>query len=68
MEWIAVKSRLPTEDKLYIINVATADMKKPFTTLAWYDPNGFGWSIVPKYWINSITHWMELPLPPEEID
>jgi hypothetical protein len=34
--------------------------------MAWYDPNGFGWSNIEAIWIPSITHWMPVELPKVE--
>ena len=64
-EWISVKERLPKRDSLYIIFAPSADKNKPLKQCAWYDPSGYGWSLLPIVWIKAITHWMELPEDPE---
>jgi len=63
-EWINIKDRLPEKDALYIIHVETDDPDKPYINTAWYDPDNFGWSLLPESFVNSITHWMPMPLPP----
>lgn len=63
--WIDIDKELPTKDALYIIHVETADKNKPYIGTAWYNPNGFGWSLLPDVFIPCITHWMEMPKPPK---
>ena len=66
MSWVAVKDRLPDEDGPYLIHAESGDPKRPLICTAWYDPRGFGWSLIRKEWIPSITHWMPLPPAPSK--
>ena len=68
MKWISVKDRLPTEDAPCLIHATTADPDKPYINVAWYDPGGFGWSLLPACFKPCITHWMPLPKPPKETE
>jgi hypothetical protein len=68
MEWISVKERLPEVDGRVIVHAPSADPRHPLINFAWYDPSGFGWSLFPHCFIDSITHWMPLPEPPEVPD
>jgi len=65
MKWISVKDRLPDRDAPYIVFIETADPDKPLMLIAWYRPE-FGFSGIVTYWIDAITHWMELPDWPED--
>ena len=65
MEWIAIKDRLPKKDAPYLVFAESADPKKPFIQIAWYNPLGMSWSLIPTVWINAITHWMPLPRRPK---
>ena len=65
-KWISTKERLPTKDAAYLIHAESADPDKPFIHIGWYNPNGDGWSLVLKPFIEAITHWMPLPNPPKE--
>jgi hypothetical protein len=65
-EWISVKDRLPDEDGKVIVHCPSADPDKPLIAMAWYDPRGFGWSLLPEVWIRAIRHWMPLPSPPKD--
>ncbi len=63
MEWISVKDRMPEKDK----PVLTFDGTYFEVLEYWYDED------LKKIWMNppngptdSVTHWMELPKPPEE--
>ena len=62
--WVPVSERLPDKDALYIVHAPSADPEKPMIHVAWYEPNGYGWSILPKVWIDAITHWMPMPDAP----
>jgi hypothetical protein len=64
-EWISVEERLPDVDGKVIVHCPSADPGKPLIAMAWYDPGGFGWSMLPQVWIDGITHWMSLPEPPK---
>jgi hypothetical protein len=64
MKWISVEEKLPEKGARYLVYALSADENRPLITIARYDPNGFGWSLLPKIWIPAITHWMELPAPP----
>ena len=61
--WVDAKKTLPKEDGHYIIHAPSADPKKPFVTMAWYNPAS-GWSLLPECWCKAITHWMPKPKPP----
>jgi hypothetical protein len=66
--WIAVSERLPADDALYLVYAPSADPAKPLITTAWFEPDGFGWSLIVSYWIKAITHWMPLPEPPRVLE
>lgn len=63
--WHKVSDGLPKKDGSYIIFAPSSDPKQPLIRQAWYDPN-FGWSLLPAVWIDSISHWMELPGWPDD--
>ena len=65
-DWISVKDRLPDKDALVLIHALSADEYRPYLNTAWYDPSGFGWSLLPEPFIPAITHWQPLPKPPAE--
>jgi hypothetical protein len=65
--WISVVDKLPEKDGLCLVCVPMADEKYMIST-AWYDPTGFGWSLMPEQWIGAITHWQPLPEPPRELE
>lgn len=65
MEWIAIKDRLPEKDAPYLVFAESADPDKPFIQIAWYKPDGFGWSLIPATWVKALTHWMPLPARPQ---
>ena len=65
MKWYKWPENKPTEDKLYIVYAPSMDKDKPFLRTAWYDPSGFGWSLMPAVFIDVIEAWMELPEPPK---
>lgn len=64
MEWISVKDKMPEEEGRYFVFAESKDPDKPFIQIAWYEPDGFGWSLVPSVWVKAITHWMPLPTRP----
>lgn len=66
-QWISIKEKLPDKDAPYLIHALTADIDKPLIAMAWHDPHGYGWSLMPKHFIKSITHWMPLPEPPNNV-
>lgn len=66
MIWINLSEKKPLEDKLYLVHVLTLDPNKPYINTAWYDPN-YGWSLLPEVFVDSITHWMHLPKPPDKM-
>jgi hypothetical protein len=66
MDWIDIRKELPKEDGNYLVCASSLSKDKPFIQMAWYDPNGFGWSTIPTMWIPSITHWMPVELPKAE--
>lgn len=63
--WIKVTESSPSEDNKYLVFAPSAYKDKPFIHVARFDPTGFGWSLLPKVWIDAITHWMPLPEPPK---
>ena len=69
MNWISVKESLPTAPGPKLVYVPTIDGEKPFTSIAWHETPGTGntegWRIMLKDYGDRITHWMELPAPPE---
>lgn len=65
MVWVSVEERLPDKDGLVLVCCPTWKKGKPFISMAWYDPNGFGWSLLSETWIEAIAYWMPLPEPPE---
>ncbi len=65
--WIPVAERLPDKDALYIVCAPSADPDRPMLSIAWYDPRGFGWSLLAGVWIEALTHWMPMPEPPSVV-
>jgi hypothetical protein len=61
--WIPIKD-LPQKEGPYLVFIPSADPLKPFMEKAWYDPRGFGWSLIPDVLIKGITDWMPMPPPP----
>ena len=61
--WVDAKKTPPKEDGHYIIYAPSADADKPLVAMAWYNPAS-GWSLLPKCWCEAITHWMQIPKPP----
>ena len=62
-EWISVKDRLP---KSRFVVLA---YEKPLNTInmSFYEKNSESWIDCDSgYYLNSVTHWMPLPKPPEE--
>ena len=66
MIWINIKDKLPEEDNQYLVFVPTLDENSPFIGIGWYEPSGYGWSLLPRAFIEGITHSMPLPKPPSE--
>ena len=66
MKWIFVKDRLPDKDGMVIIYAPSMFVESPFVDIAHYNPNGFGWSLIPEAWIDAIEAWMPLPEPPNK--
>jgi len=66
IDWIPIKDRLPEEDGKYLIHAPSADKEKPFITVAWYEPDLPGWSMLPECWLKAITHWAALDPPKKE--
>jgi hypothetical protein len=66
MDWIDIRKELPKEDGNYLVCASSLAKDKSFIQMAWYDPNGFGWSNIEAIWIPSITHWMPVELPKDE--
>ena len=71
MDWISVTERLPSDSGTKLVFIPTLDDKLPFIGIAWFEPEGTknisGWQLLPTILCNGITHWMELPEPPENI-
>jgi hypothetical protein len=65
MTWNKCSDEQPAKDGLYMVYAPSADPDKPVLALAWYHTKGY-WSLLPKVWCLAITHWMEMPQPPEE--
>lgn len=70
-DWVRVKDQLPQTNGPVLVFVPSADPKKPFILLVWYDPDlntkfqCLKWRNVPVALSEAITHWMPLPEPPE---
>ena len=62
--WVPISERLPDKDALYIVHAPSADPERPLIHVAWYEPDGYGWSFLPKVWTDAITHWMPMPDAP----
>ena len=62
-DWIFIKDRLPDKDSMVLVYASCVD-ESAFIGVAHYNPNGFGWSLIPKVWIVGIEAWMPLPKPP----
>ncbi len=63
-DWIFVKDRLPDKDGMVLIYAPSGNNESPYINTAWYDPDGYGWSLLPGAWIDAIEAWMPLPDPP----
>lgn len=65
-EWIRVKDRLPrkVESVGYVFDGkdVRSDVYYPGFCGSWESENGIGWYTYEK----NITHWMEIPKPPEK--
>jgi len=63
--WISVDERLPEEDGVYL--VACSELGKRYVHVKSYDADLNMWDRWAKYdkWDLRITHWMPLPLPPD---
>ena len=55
MEWINIVNKLPDKDALYFVYIEMSD--KSYVDTAWYDPSGFGWSLLPKRLIKVIKYY-----------
>ena len=60
-EWISVKDRLPDDPTEYIVMISGATIP---TTLLF---NGVEWYDFREDEFYPVTHWMPLPLPPEDL-
>lgn len=60
--WIPVSERLPEEDDGYCLICVDFD----YITMAYYDKK-YGWNGQFEGWNGTITHWMPLPEPPDEV-
>ena len=71
MNWISVKERLPNEPGSYLVFVPTLNEAVPYIAVAWFEPiwsvHMKGWQLIPKVFIDSITHWCELTHPKSSI-
>ena len=61
MSWISMNDQLPKEDAPYLVYARTADPQASFIQIAWYEPDGFGWSLLPEAWVKAITHCCRCP-------
>jgi len=61
-EWISITDSLP-DDALVLVCIATEGGNVVQT--AWHKLP-YGWSLVPKLFMDSITHWRPMPKPPKE--
>lgn len=61
-EWISVEERLPESTSPYIVYGGGP------VWMAWYLPRECRWEGLHREPIQGITHWMPLPLPPQEVD
>ena len=70
ISWISVDYLMPESDRRYL---ALLDEKgrEGFITVSFYYEDSFGqwwsdqWNIYDRIYTDSVTHWMELPEPPE---
>jgi|GEM_PF-4010023 len=62
-EWVECSKAMPPDNALYLVYAPSCDPEKPMISLAWYEPNGFGWSLT-HVWCEAITHWARLPKRP----
>lgn len=65
MNWHPI-SEAPKRSGVYFVYAPSADPKKPFFHVAYYDAES-GWSGLVPAWLNALTHWME-PVPPTPFD
>ncbi len=62
--WVSVKERLPKEG-MALIYAASSDPQSPLIMTAWWNEERQRWDLINEYWGKAVTHWMELPDPPE---
>ena len=60
MEWISVEDRVPEDDRDVLVHYYNGYMGNAFVN--WIDGINRGWCVSEV----EITHWMEMPKPPEE--
>lgn len=58
-KWVSVKDKFPSQDGEYL--VASADAGARFVETSFYFANEKRWALFNDF----VTHWMELPVPPE---
>lgn len=59
--WISVKESLPDSYRDVIVCLETREVY-----CGWYDPDSRIWHNMNGLEIESVTHWRELPKPPEK--
>ena len=56
----------PPDDGFYLVFAPSADPERPLIAMAFWSSKESRWELVLKYWAEAITHWQELPDPPQE--
>lgn len=64
-EWFHVAKALPAKEGRYLVLTPTGDPACPLIEMAWWGSESERWVIIGDRWLTSVTHWMELPPPPE---
>ena len=65
VDWIACSEAMPSDDDYYLIYSPYMDSGYPYMGFACYDPLRFGWIQEDLIGAERITHWANVPKPPQ---
>lgn len=65
--WVDVQDHLPGDDRCVLIHAPSLDSREFPVFMGWFDPTEDGWRTMEAMPIDAgaVTHWAELPEPPE---